>query len=121
MNSVRRRRPNGKGSPTRRVLRTLVADCEKPADLIEVYYWSKEPGLPEIIRAIAMMSDQTRAAIEAFVALAQDAKTVTGYVDARGVLMLASANAARAVALVEHAAEEHAASEDTEDSPTLLN
>ena len=48
------------------------------------------------------MPEKTRAAIEAFVALARDT-TVTAALDPRGVLTLASAEAARTVALARHA------------------
>ena len=51
------------------------------------------------------MPEDTRAAIEAFIALARDAKSITAGLDARGVLTLASAEAARTVALAQYAAE----------------
>ena len=79
------------------------------------FYWSREPGLIEIIRGIATMPENTRAAIEAFVALARDTRSITAELDSRGVLTLASAEAARAVALARHAVEEE------EDPPRLLN
>ena len=118
MNHARRRtavRP--KRESTRELLiRTLVAGCEKPAETLELYYWSKEPGLIEIIRAVAMMPEEARAVIEAFVALAHDQATVTARLDSRGVLTLASSQAARTVALAQYAA-----AADQDDAPHLLN
>ena len=51
-----------------------MAGCGNPAEALELYYWSREPGLIEIIRGIATMPESTRAAIEAFIALARDTK-----------------------------------------------
>ena len=87
-----------------RLIRTLVAGCGSPAQALELYYWSREPGLVEIVRGIAMMPEETRAAIEAFIALARDTKSVMGVLDRRGVLTLASAEVARTVALAQGAA-----------------
>lgn len=119
MDHTRRKRPAA-GSKSKAahelLIRTLVAGCGKPAAALEVYYWSKEPGLIEIVRAIAMMPEDARAAIEAFVALAHDPKTVTAGLDPRGVLTLASVQAAKTVALAQYAA-----ANDIDDAPHLLN
>ena len=119
MNHIRRKR-SAAGSKSKAahelLMRTLVAGCDKPAAALEVYYWSKEPGLIEIVRAIAMMPEDTRAAIEAFVALAHDPRTVTAGLDPRGVLTLASVQAAKTVALAQYAA-----ANDIDEAPHLLN
>jgi hypothetical protein len=101
---------------TERLIRTLVAGCGSPAVALELYYWSREPGLIEVIRGIATMPEETKAVIEAFIALARDARSVSAALDARGVLTLASAEAAKTVALAHRAAED-----DAEDAPRLLN
>jgi hypothetical protein len=119
MKRARRRRHSGgpKSEPAAdHLIRTLVAGCDSPAEALEIQYWSKEPGLIEIIRAIALMPERTRAAIEVFIMLARDARTVTAALDHRGVLMLASAEAAKTAALAHHAA-----ADDSEDAPRLLN
>ena len=118
MKSARSRRSNTRSShdpATERLIRTLVEGCGSPAEALELYYWSREHGLIEVIRGIATMPENTRAAIEAFVALARDPRSITAELDSRGVLTLASAEAARAVALARHAVEEE------EDPPRLLN
>jgi hypothetical protein len=99
----------------RRLLRALAASVGDPADMLELYYWSKEPGFPQLIRAIATMPECTRAALETFITLAGDLKTVTADLDARGVLIFCSAEAARSAALAMHAVDE------AEDRPQLLN
>jgi len=98
------------------VLMRALAGCDKPAEALEIYYWSREPGFLEIIRAIAMMPEATRSVIEAFSALAHDQATVTAHLDSRGVLTLASEQAAKTVALAQYAA-----ANDTDDVPHLLN
>ena len=118
MDHIRRRtavRPKNK-TAHELLMRFLVTGCDKPAEALEIYYWSKEPGFLEIIRAIAMMPEETRSAIEAFSALAHDQATVTARLDSRGVLTLASVQAAKTVALAQYAA-----ANDTDDVPLLLN
>jgi hypothetical protein len=103
-------------APAERLIRTLAACCASPAELLELYYWSKEPGLAEVIRAIATMPEETRAAIEAFIALARNAKTVSADLDGRGVLTLSSDEAAKAIALAHYVA-----AEDRDELPRMLN
>jgi hypothetical protein len=98
-----------------RLLRALAACDGNPADMLELYYWSKEPGFTQLIRAIATMPEHTRAALETFIALAPDSKSVTADLDRRGVLTFCSAEAARSVALAVCVAD------DAEDRPQLLN
>jgi hypothetical protein len=83
--------------------------------MFELYYWSKEPGFTQLIRAIATMPEHTRAALETFIALARDSKLVTADLDPRGVLTFCSTEAARSVAIARHVAD------DAEDRPQLLN
>jgi hypothetical protein len=101
---------------TERLIRTLVDGCGSPARALELYYWCREPGLIEIVRAIASMSEETRAVIEAFVALASNANSVKAELNSHGVLTLVSTEAARIVAIAQYAAED-----ESEDAPRLLN
>ena len=97
------------------LLRTLAACDGNPADMLELYYWSKEPGFTQLIRAIATMPEHTRATLETFITLARDSRSVRAALDSRGVLTFCSAEAAKSVALAVHAAN------DTEDRPQFLN
>ena len=101
---------------TEHLVRALVAGCSSPAQALELYYWSKEPGLIDIIRGIVAMPEETRAALETFMAISRDAKSVVATLDRCGVLSLTSANAMKTVALAQHAAED-----DVDDQPRLLN
>ena len=101
---------------TEHLVRALVAGCGSPAQVLELYYWSKEPGLIDVIRGIVAMPEETRAALEAFMAISREAKSVVATLDRFGVLSLTSANALKTVALAQHAAED-----DVDDQPRLLN
>src|SRR5476649_1687272 len=91
MRRARGRRVSGpRAAAEKHIVRMLVEGCQNPAEVLELYYWSKEPGLLEIVRGMAMMTEETRSAIEAFVALASDAKSVAATLDPRGVLTLTS-------------------------------
>ena len=50
-------------------------------------YWSEEPGLLEIIRAIAALRPETRTALLAFLSKASDARRISA-VSGQGTLML---------------------------------
>ena len=98
-----------------RLLRALAACDGDPADMLELYYWSKEPGFAQLIRAIATMPEHARAALEAFITLARDSRSVTADLNPRGVLTFCSPEAARSAALA------MCATDDLEERPQLLN
>src|SRR5258708_1805233 len=98
-----RRQRTPRPTESERLLRILVTGRGSLAGVLEAHYWSKEPGLIEIMRGIALMPEETRAALEAFIALARETKSVTARLDQRGVLTLASVEAARTVALAQYA------------------
>src|SRR6185312_4704714 len=101
-----RERSRGQHRARARLLRTLAACDGNPADMLELYYWSKEPGFTQLIRAIATMPEHTRSALETFITLARDAKSVTAALNPSGVLTFCSAEAARSAALAMHAVNE---------------
>lgn len=70
----------------------------------------------DIVRGIAAMPEQTRAAFEAFIALAGDPKSIEAALDRRGALTLASPEASKTIALATYAAEN-----ESEDSARMLN
>src|ERR1041385_1461228 len=98
-----------------RLLRTLAACDADLVDMLELYYWAKEPGFAHLIRAIATMPEHARAALEAFIALAGDSKSVTAGLDPHGVLPFCSPEASRSAALA------MGATDEWEDRPRLLN
>lgn len=51
---------------TAELIDQLVAECRDPARLLELYYWSTEPGLLPIIRGFASLPRETQARLELF-------------------------------------------------------
>ena len=87
------------------VLTSIVAGCPNPSRMVELYYWSQEPGLLDIIRVIAGLDPATRGVVEAFVAMARDPRSVTASLDGTGQLTLAAPEIAQAMAIAEYVAE----------------
>jgi hypothetical protein len=73
--------------------------------VLEFYHWSKEPGLIDVIRDVVAMPEETRAALEAFMAISRDTRSVVATLDRCGVPSLTLANAMTTVALAQHEAE----------------
>ena len=114
-------RPRARSKPRRqsrseRLIRMLVAGCGGTASVLELYYWSREPGMIDIMRGIVAMPEETRAAFEAFLALARDPKSIEAAISATGVLTLASPETSKAIALARYVAET-----EGDDSAMMLN
>ena len=95
-------------SRAERLQRALAACGGTPAEMLELYYWSKERGFRKLIRAIAMMPEATKVSLATFLTLADDTSSVAAGFDARGVLMLFSVQASKLAALAQQAADEEA-------------
>ena len=65
----------------------LVPAISEPARAIEMAYWSEEPGLLEIIRAVACFRPETRTALLAFLSNASDARRISAATN-QGTLVL---------------------------------
>ena len=59
--------------PLRGVLKRVVDECPHPARLIELYYWSAERELADVMRQYIALSPEVRAALHAFLLLVKDA------------------------------------------------
>jgi hypothetical protein len=55
----------------------IAPGSPEPARAIEMAYWSEEPGLLEIIRAVACCRPETRIALLAFLSRASDARRIS--------------------------------------------
>jgi hypothetical protein len=58
-----------KGSDLKRVLHRVVRNCNNPAHLLEVYYWSLEPELAEVMRQFIALPESSGAALCAFLSM----------------------------------------------------
>jgi hypothetical protein len=75
----------------KKVLLRLVRDCNNPAHLVEVYYWSREPELAEVMRQFIALPEPTRAALYAFLSMAKgNTDLVTISVSPNGDVTLSS-------------------------------
>lgn len=100
-------------SSTERLIRSLLENRVTAARVRELFYWSKEPGLLHVFRAIASMPEETREALEMFVGLTAQPGSVAASFNARGVLQLSSTDFARTALIAQCAAED--------ESPRVLN
>jgi len=99
-----------------RILQLILAECEDSARLLELFYFSREPGMLEVIRALVAMPEQTRASIEAFLTMANEPTAISATWDASGRLTLNAPQVGQAVAIIRHCV----ANEDS-DTPPLPN
>jgi hypothetical protein len=58
--------------PLAGLLRHIAEECPHPARLIELYYWSGEHELAEVMRQYIALSPEVRAALHAFLMLVKD-------------------------------------------------
>jgi hypothetical protein len=105
----------GRSRSSARLVDSILAE-RGAARLIELYYWSREPGVLEMIRAIATMSDEARAALEVFLAMSNDPGAIAAHWGGSGQLTLTSPQADQAVAVIRFCAEH-----DENDKPPLPN
>jgi hypothetical protein len=75
-------------------LQQLILQHDDPARLLECYYWSKEPGLLECVRALVAAPAEVRSVLQAFFAAAVAREQITASIDAEGTLNLHSPEAA---------------------------
>lgn len=90
--------------PTPQTRATVIAalgDTESWSHVLELHYWSREPGMLDIIRTLIAMPESTRASIEAFCAIAHEPGAIRAELDAAGRLTLTSAQAGRTVAIIQ--------------------
>jgi hypothetical protein len=77
------------------LLNRIVAHCQNPARLLELYYWSAEPELAEVMRHYLALPTEARSALHTFLSLsASDPGSVTIRAVQSGELILSSQAAA---------------------------
>ena len=87
------------------IVSRIVARCD-PARVMELYYWSEEPGLLEIFRAIAAMPEATREALESFIAISGDPDTVVASWGSTGRLSLESRGVGETLSVIKYLMED---------------
>jgi hypothetical protein len=56
---------------------SIIAKCGDPARVLEFYYWSREPGLSDLIRAFLALPATSRTALGAFLAKTPDPQLIS--------------------------------------------
>jgi hypothetical protein len=100
-------------SRSKDILAALVAQDRDPTLMIEMYYWSREPGMLDIIRAIAAMPEESRASVEAFLTMSHEPASIAADWDGAGRLTLSSPQVDQTMAIIRYCAE----NDDAETSP----
>jgi hypothetical protein len=78
----------------------IIRQLDSPARVIELYYWSCEPQLLDMIRAIIAMPAPAREKLEAFLSMAGDPETIAASIDRSGRLILTSSHVVDALDLL---------------------
>jgi hypothetical protein len=77
------------------LLRSLVTNCREPARLVELYYWSVEPELADVMRQYIALPREVSTKLHAFLMLAaQDPGSVNLRISGDGEMILSSPMAA---------------------------
>jgi hypothetical protein len=82
------------------MLENIVRQLESPERAFELLYWSREPELLDVIRAVAAMPAASQAALGVFLAMSDEGQGVTATYDANGDLVLAAPKIEEALAEV---------------------
>jgi hypothetical protein len=76
-------------SQTWEILKSLVSGAADASELLEMYYWTREPGIVELIRAYLDMPDRAQRHLSGFL-LKNRPQTVSTVIDQQGRLVLTS-------------------------------
>ena len=75
----------------REVARRIMKNVQSPARIVELYYWSQERHLRDLMRAFVMLPPRTQEVLLAFLQLNTDPEQVEAAIDAEGRVILSSA------------------------------
>ncbi|MFA6266767.1 MAG: hypothetical protein WC670_13770 [Pseudolabrys sp.] len=79
-----------RNNPAWPVLKTLVDGGADTSRLLELYYWTREPGIVELIRAYLDLPERTQRSLSTYL-LNSRPKTIVSTFDTQGRLVLARA------------------------------
>ena len=77
-----------RNNEVREVIKTILNDGADTSRLLELYYWTREPGIIELIRAYLDLPERTQRSLSTFL-LNGRPKAVAGSFDSQGRLILA--------------------------------
>jgi hypothetical protein len=79
-------------NPTWQVIESLVNGGTDPSRLMELYYWTREPGVIEVIRAYLALPEATQRCLGDLL-LSSNPGTIEAVMDAQGRMMLTQTEA----------------------------
>lgn len=82
-----REEPKRERKPAWDVVKNLIDNDTDPSRMLELYYWTREPGIVELIRAYLDMPEPTQRSLGNFL-LANKAQSVAAAFDSAGRLVL---------------------------------
>jgi hypothetical protein len=88
-------------SKTRARVIAALDEANSWSHVLELHYWSREPGMLDIVRALVAMPEHARAAIEAFCMMVHEPAAVAADLDAAGRLTLTSPQMGRSLAIMQ--------------------
>jgi hypothetical protein len=115
-NNVKSNQSHWRDPRSRKILESILADCPDCSWLLEYRYWTREPGMLDIIRAIAALPEEARSALEAFFAMSHESGAIAARWDPAGHLTLASPQIDQAMAIFRYCAEH-----DDAETPPIPN
>jgi hypothetical protein len=92
---------NTEAEGTRSKVIAALDESNNWSHVLELHYWSREPGMLDIMRALATMPEDTRAMIETFCAIVHEPAAVAADLDAAGRLTLTSPQIGRSLAIMQ--------------------
>jgi hypothetical protein len=95
----------GRDPRSRKTIQAVLADCQDTSRLFELYYFSQEPAMLDIMRAIAALPEEARAALEAFFTMSHESAAIVAHWDATGRLTLSSPQVGQTMAIMRYCAE----------------
>lgn len=87
-------RAGARGEPsthTWEVIKSLVTGEADASRLLEMYYWTREPGIVELIRAYLNLPDRTQRHLRDFL-LKNKPQSIVSAIDQQGRLLLSGAD-----------------------------
>ena len=88
--------------PLAKTVHAVLAGYANPAHLLELVYWSEEPGVLEIIRSVVAMPAETQVALRRFLSAASNPQKVGIVASSAGELTLSSLTSAKTTKVQPH-------------------
>ena len=86
------------------IIKSIITTCEDPVRVLELFYFSQEPGALEIMRYLMALPEKGRRALRSFVDSGLDPRTISVDVDTWGRVTFSSPKIAEAMTVMRNSA-----------------